>query len=160
MDYSTFDTLMIQGIAEKWIFFGVLVVLIIIHEIYFVRHKFKTKSEERASKNLGQFLIIASAIIFVIKLDATWFMLRDVINHNYVEVHGIYSMDSEWSEHDTYRWLSVTSDDGKEIQVKLPGYSHGENRMFPPGTYEGTVWYAQNSECIVAFIPDEPIPED
>lgn len=154
MDYSAFDSLMIKGITEKWILFGVLAVIAAIHEIYYVHHKFKSKKDKNESKNIGIFLIIAAAIVFVIKLDATWFMVRDVVTQNYVEVHGEYRLDSEWSEHAIDRRVYITSDDGKEICVKFPGYTHKESSLFPSGTYNGTVWYAEKSNCIVKFVPD------
>lgn len=159
MDYSSFDALMISGIIEKWILFVVVLLAIVIHEIYFIRHKFKSKKQEDESRGFGIFLLITAVAIFVIKLDATWFMVRDIKNHNYAEVHGAYIAEVP-TQNDTYWWVLVVADDGEKISIKRPGNTHGEPQMFPIGTYEGTVWYAVESKCIVKFVPDEPIPEN
>lgn len=160
MNYSSFDSLMISGLIEMWILFGVVILAIVAHEIYYTRHKFKSRKEEDESRGFGIFLIILAIMLFVIKLDRTWFMVRDIINQNYAEVHGEYYVDPQWDKRDVYQGVVVTTDDGEEILLEYPGYTHGEYKMFPSGTYEGTVWYAVESKRIVKFIPDEPIPED
>lgn len=162
MSYSTFDAIMQEGIIARWIFPTVLVAATLISIIlYFIsKHRHGVASD----RSLGFMLVVAVAsIVFtLITASETLPMMRDLRTQNYTSIHGMYECETRSQMHSSKLLLSVTLDGGeivglkraKPIGIELNGVP------LPEGKYMATVWYAAESHCIVAFIPDEPIPED
>ena len=156
MDYSHFNSLMINGIIEKWIIFLIVLAVAVAWDIWYIHEKKSTRKANKEMRLSVDFLMLVAAVVFVWKAAVTIPMARDAINEDYIEVHGEYSLSPDWNKSSVDRWVHITTDAGDKLDVKFPGYSHGESKLFPSGEFTGTVWYARNSKVIVAFIPDEP----
>lgn len=140
MDYSHFNSLMINGIIEKWLIFLIILAVAVAHEIYYIHKKNCSKKENKEMRIFGNILFAVAAIAFLDIAGITIPMVRDVVNEDYIEIHGEYSLDAQWYESNDDRWVHIDSDDGRSIDVKFPGYSHGGSKLFPSGEFTGTVW--------------------
>lgn len=162
MCYATFDAIMREGIIVRCILPATLLVAALIGVIgYFVsKHRHGIASD----RSLGFMLVMAAASVFFV-IDAASDvlpMMRDLNSQNYTSIHGMYESETRYQMHSSKLLFSVTLDGGeivglkraKPIGIELNGVP------LPEGKYMATVWYAAESHCIVAFIPDEPIPED
>ncbi len=156
MNFPEFNSLLINGMIEKWIIFLIVLVVAVACDMWYIHERNCTKKENEEMRLSVNFLMLITAVVFVCVAVATIPMARDVINEDYIEVHGEYSLSPDWNKSSVNRWVHITKDDGSKIDIKFPGYSHGESKLFPSGEFTGTVWYAKNSKVIVAFIPDEP----
>lgn len=156
MDYSHFNSLMINGIIEKWIIFLIVLAVAVAWDIWYIHEKKSTRKANKEMRLSVDFFMLVAAVVFVWKAAVTIPMACDVINEDYIKVHGEYSLSPDWNKSSTDRWVHITADTGGKIDIKFPGYSHGESKLFPSGEFTGTVWYAKNSKVIVEFIPDEP----
>ena len=157
MNFQEFNSLLIDGIIEKWIIFLIVLVIAVAWDQWYIHEKNCTKKETEEMRLSADFLMLVAVGVFIFVAIATIPMARDVINEDYIEVHGEYRLSPHWYKSSVNRWVHITQDDGSKIDIKFPGYFHGQSKLFPSGEFEGTVWYANNSKVIVAFIPDEPI---
>lgn len=160
MDYAEFDALMINAIKEKWIFVGAIFLLLLIaFAIYFFKKR-KTWKTDNGVLGFAIVIAVVTGTMLLIVIDDTLVRMRDVNDHNYAELHGEYYRTTNYQENgmgSEHFPVEITAEDGVTWSLRLPGITHGEPEMFPYGTYEGTVWYAVESRCIVKFVPDEPI---
>ena len=162
MNYSTYNAIMREGIIVRCILPATLLVAALIGVIgYFVsKHRHGIASD----RSLGFMLVMAVAsIVFTLFTASDALpMMRDLKSQNYASVHGMYKCKIVSQMHESDLDLCVVLDNGqilnlmrtKPIGLELNGVP------LPEGEYMATVWYAAESHCIVAFIPDEPIPED
>lgn len=84
-------------------------------------------------------------------------IFKDVLGENYLCAHGEYTMkETSYNRSgDTAPLITMITDDGDVVKV---WYLSGVDTLSEEGG-TGTIWYSENSEYILDFIPDEPADE-
>lgn len=162
MDYAAFDAIMREGIIVRWIVPAALAAATLIGVVWYIISKHRNGIA--SDRSLGFTLVMAAALVLsvIISIDTTKEMIPDLQNQSYTVVHGEYECKYE-SAGGQWRYVtSITTDEGAGIWLRAPVPIGGKtsNGYLPEGEYAATVWYGVESHCIVAFIPDEPIPDE
>lgn len=162
MDYAAFDAIMREGIIVRWIVPAALVAATLVGVVWYIISKLRHGIA--SDRSLGFMLVMAAASVFFIlfSIADTERMIPDLINQNYTVAHGEYECKFTRVGRDMDYVINITTDEGESIWLTEPmplGAKTG-NGYLPEGEYAATVWYGAESHCIVAFIPDEPIPDE
>lgn len=162
MDYAAFDAIMREGIIVRWIVPAALVAAALVGVVWYIISKHRNGIA--SDRSLGFTLVMAAALVLsvIISIDTTKEMIPDLQNQSYTVTHGEYECKYE-SAGGQWRYVtSITTDEGAGIWLRAPVPIGGKtgNGYLPEGKYMATVWYGVESHCIVAFIPDEPIPDE
>lgn len=82
-------------------------------------------------------------------------IFKDIMGENYLCAHGEYTIkETSYNRSgDTAPLITMTTDNGDIIKV---WYLSGVGFMLEDGGV-GTMWYSENSEYILEFVPDEAI---
>lgn len=162
MNFSTFNAIMREGIVVRCLLPATLLIATLIGVIlYFIsKHRHGAASD----RSLGVMLSAAVAFVIftIITASETLPMMRDLKSQNYTSLYGMYECETRRQMHESKLLLSMTLENGEIVGLKRakPLGLELNGVKLPEGEYMATVWYAAESHCIVAFIPDEPIPED
>lgn len=162
MNFSAFDAIMREGIIVRWILPEVLAAAALIGiAAYFIS---KYRHGTASDRSIGFMLVMTVAFIVFALITAsdTLPMMHDLKSQNYASVHGVYECEVKPGTQGVQLRLCVTLEDGEifGLMHAMPIGMELNGVPLPEGKYMATVWYAAESHCIVAFIPDEPIPED
>lgn len=162
MDYAAFDAIMREGIIVRWIVPAALVAATLVGVVwYFISKHCNGIASDRS---LGFTLVMAAALVLsvIISIDTTKEMIPDLQNQSYTVTHGEYECKFTRVGRDMDYVTNITTDEGESIWLTEPMPLGGKtgNGYLPEGKYMATVWYGVESHCIVAFIPDEPIPDE
>ncbi len=124
----------------------------------------KRRNGIAGDRSLGFTLVMAAAsVLFAfLSLSDTEQMMHDLKNQSYTVAHGEYECKYNNGKGSALYIMSITTDDGERISLYEPisSSSRTSNGHIVKGEYAATVWYGVESHCIVAFIPDEPIPDE
>lgn len=161
MDYAAFDAIMREGIIVRWIVPAALVAATLVGVAWYIISKHRNGIA--SDRSLGFTLVMAAACIFFTLFSAADAlpMMRDLKRQDYASVHGMYECKTV-NQHGASLDLCVTLENGKIFNLMRPkpiGLDLN-GAPLPEGEYAATVWYGVESHCIVAFIPDEPIPDE
>lgn len=162
MDYAAFDAIMREGIIVRWVVPAALVAATLIGVAWYIISKHRNGIA--SDRSLGFTLVMATASVFFASLSFgdTELMMHDLKNQSYTVAHGEYECEYNNGKGKALFIMSITTDDGERISLYEPisSSSKTSNGHIVEGKYAATVWYGVESHCIVAFIPDELIPED
>lgn len=95
MNFPEFNSLLINGMIEKWIIFLIVLVVAVACDMWYIHERNCTKKENEEMRLSVNFLMLITAVVFVCVAVATIPMARDVINEDYIEVHGEYSLSPD-----------------------------------------------------------------
>lgn len=162
MDYAAFDAIMREGIIVRWIVPAALVAATLVGVAwYFIS---KHRNGIASDRSLGFTLVMAAALVVFasLSLSDTEQMMHDLKNQSYTVAHGEYECEYNNGKGDALFVMSITTDDGERISLyePVPSSRRTGNGHIIVGEYTATVWYGVESHCIVAFVPDEPIPDE
>ena len=152
MDFSEYTKILKDCITYYLVILAVLAPFFLSAEIICLRskklgRKKKRKAEKEANIGVFGFILVLALISY-----ATIPAAIDMVNENYVSVHGEYYTSKGRLRTDVY----VTTDDGEKISLTVPnGGGVMKNGNVPSGEHTGTIWYAEKSKYILEFIPDE-----
>lgn len=120
----------------------------------------KKKSSEKKVKKLFDSVSVLTGCIFVaVMLLTVWTtcitipIVADIRNESYCSVHGEFAEARGRGG----GYISVTTDDDEKFNLDIP-FSIGLNirDYLPPyKEYTGTIWYGENSQYALMFVPDK-----
>lgn len=152
MDFSVYTEILKRNIIFWLIILAIAAIFFLSFEVIYLKSKNLNKkedSEARNNANLGIFLFI---LVLAFALYNTIPSAIDIANENYISVHGEYSTRKS----DGRIEIFVKTDGGEHFTLTMPARSGLiTNGIVELGEHKGTIWYAEKSEFIVDFVPDE-----
>ena len=156
MDFSAYTDLLWNAAHYKLKILVVVAVFCLIPStIWFIRICLGKKS----SKDLKISSLMDIAILAYILIESSVIpIIQDISGECYSSAHGEYTIEVTRQTNSSPRteWIILISDDGEKIVLRFP--KKGEDLIdIPEEGGSGTIWYSENSKCILDYIPDESI---
>lgn len=152
MVFSEYTGILIDSIAHYLIILVIAGLILLPGEIIYLKSKRLNRKEKAEGWEGAHLCVLCFILVLVIVLYNVIPVVIDISNENYVSVHGEYYTVTSRYRADFY----VTTDDGEQLNLRPPfGSGLIQNFDVPRGEHEGTIWYAEKSELIVDYIPDE-----
>lgn len=157
MDYSAYTDLLWSVAHPKLKVLAIVIVVCLIPVFFYLRSKGK------ASAELENLTAICLGIILIFSLmaaDKVVPMVKDISGECYLSAHGKFTTETVPGNGTSSDLLILITDDGKEIVLYYKKYGeYGKDGfvVIPETGGCGTIWYSENAEFVVDYIPDETI---
>ena len=169
MGNLNYDKILLQTLTGRYkkliVVLLVVVCLLIIELVYWFRTKSNCgisiweivfgRSARPNRLSLRQQIARKIIAIVVILLVMAWWAIpfyHDISNDQYIKVEALYSRSEQTSQRDLFSNGYIYIEFAENaLTLQLPaGWSAEE---FPEGQYWGTVWYSEESQVVLGFLP-------
>ena len=145
---SDFAKILIKNMAFYWAIFALLSPLLLRPLIKCLRKRKSSRNKKLTDGAIGSILVLALVLGFLAYITVP--SAIDIANSEYSSVHGDFKVLRKSS----YIDILVHSDDGADFSLTVPLGSFLMRDNIPDGEFSGTVFYAENSQYVLRYVPD------